>query len=1359
MDPRAHRGIRVQRFWLLLVILCAIASGPAWAVRAPDEPSPQQPAQAPASNDPTAVRREPRSRARDVERPPQAFTVQVRPRAVTLPGAPRSEPEVIEALRVAFRRHPEWLGGLRPESLVVTHVSTVPGVAGASGTVYAQFAQQLHGLAIDGTSVHCSVKLLPHASVLMAVHATLYPTLRLTLRPRLDHARVEALAKGAARLADRLTRATQERQSIRYLHGRWRRVHEARFAETHEKAVVDVETGETWTQDDRVYDTIQGRVRGRGILFDPIATGANLVTLDLGDLKVTSTIGNVSYTGSTGLFEFPTETNPTIVTAKLLGHVATVTSVTSPNLSLSQAATPGVPVQLLFNPVNAEELVTAQVNGYYHTGRIHDWTAARLAGPLPEMDIQLPVKVNLNDTCNAFYDYASINFYKAGNSCVNTAYDTVVYHEYGHFVDDKAGGITNGGLSEGWGDVLAALATNQPLIGENFFGAGTMIRTADNTYQYPPNPENEEVHALGQAWAGFAWHLRQNLIASQGQAAGIALTEQLVIPVLLANSSDIPAAAFEVLLRDDDDGNWANGTPHETEIRSAAQQHSIPLPENDGTPPSAVNDLAAAASGLGRITLSWTATGDDGAVGTAASYDIRYATTAILNDADFLVAAQAGGEPTPGPSGTPEQFTVLGLSPNTTYFFALKALDNVGNASVVSNSPSATTAEGSSVLDEAFESGAPGWTPSGLWHVSTTRANSPTHSAAYNDGVDYDTGVANSGSLVSPPINLAAATEAVLSFSHWYETESYSSPYDIRRVEVSSDGGATWTMLKQWDSRDPNQLFFASFALDLTPYAGQTIHLRFTFDSVDAAYNSFEGWYVDDVKVLAQIPSSCPLTTATYDSTLMAPACLSSGCGCDTGTTVVSRDSIATQQEPHQPNTLGGSCADGTVGTYHADESVDRVSVRTADGTAFQPGQAVEVEVSGWCWGTGDAVDVYYASNAASPSWSAVATGLVCGGSQRTETFQVAFTLAPVSGLHAVRAQMRYGGSASSCTTGGYDDRDDLVFQVGSSNQAPTLDPIGNRAGQENAPLTFTISASDPDDAALTYTADPLPTGAAFDATTRTFTWTPTFDQAGDYPITFTVSDGALSDSETITITVANVNRPPVFSPVPNQAGSESQLLTFTVSASDPDGDPVTYTAGPLPSGAAFDAATRTFSWVPTYAQSGGYGVTFTASDGSASDSETPTLTIANVSNLVQNPDFELGKQNWSLPSGGSVDATVGWSGSASAKLTKKGLLTSTPRVGVTAGTTYVVSGWLKLQNVAASSSNGARLGIQWYKASGSSISSKYVVKKLKGTKDWTHYTKTFTAPSGAATARLRLEVTGSGTTGTAWFDGVAITP
>jgi hypothetical protein len=172
---------------------------------------------------------------------------------------------------------------------------------------------------------------------------------------------------------------------------------------------------------------------------------------------------------------------------------------------------------------------------------------------------------------------------------------------------------------------------------------------------------------------------------------------------------------------------------------------------------------------------------------------------------------------------------------------------------------------------------------------------------------------------------------------------------------------------------------------------------------------------------------------AVFDATLQAPKCANVGRSCDTGASLVlGRDGRG--PEPNQPNTINDSCADGTSGTFHSDESNDRIKVSTTDGSSFAPGKTVRIDATVWAWTTpsADRLDLYYAANANSPTWTFVATltPTVAGA----QTLSATYTL-PSGALQAVRAQFRYQGSASACTSGGYNDRDDLVFAVSSPPQ------------------------------------------------------------------------------------------------------------------------------------------------------------------------------------------------------------------------------------------------------------------------------------------------------------------------------------
>jgi hypothetical protein len=159
-----------------------------------------------------------------------------------------------------------------------------------------------------------------------------------------------------------------------------------------------------------------------------------------------------------------------------------------------------------------------------------------------------------------------------------------------------------------------------------------------------------------------------------------------------------------------------------------------------------------------------------------------------------------------------------------------------------------------------FETGDNGFTylpdpsaTSNLWHRTTHRFASPTHSQYYGlEGTfTYDTGATTAGTLQSSPISLAGVTPPItLSFA--YALQSEGGDWDRATVGVSTDGGSTWaTLLSSADSSKPLALSaaFINATADLSAYAGSNILLRFNFNTLDGVANNYEGWYVDDVAI------------------------------------------------------------------------------------------------------------------------------------------------------------------------------------------------------------------------------------------------------------------------------------------------------------------------------------------------------------------------------------------------------------------------------------------------------------------------------------------------------------------------------
>jgi hypothetical protein len=184
-----------------------------------------------------------------------------------------------------------------------------------------------------------------------------------------------------------------------------------------------------------------------------------------------------------------------------------------------------------------------------------------------------------------------------------------------------------------------------------------------------------------------------------------------------------------------------------------------------------------------------------------------------------------------------------------------------------------------------------------------------------------------------------------------------------------------------------------------------------------------------------------------------------------------------------------------------------------------------------------------------------------------------------------------------------------VTITVQRSNTAPVLYPIGDRTVSVNELLSFSLSATDADGDPITFTATGLPNGAGLVG--PTFTWTPSDTQAGTYDVSFVASDGYVQTSQAVTITVTPIDHPPVLAAIGDKAVDESGTLTFAVSATDPDGDALAYTATGLPAGADFTG--QTFTWTPGAGQAGTYEVTFVARAGNLSDSETINIIVAGV--------------------------------------------------------------------------------------------------------------------------------------------------
>ena len=299
-----------------------------------------------------------------------------------------------------------------------------------------------------------------------------------------------------------------------------------------------------------------------------------------------------------------------------------------------------------------------------------------------------------------------------------------------------------------------------------------------------------------------------------------------------------------------------NGSrPTVTNGRLNAHNALVNLSEADVTAPAPVGDLAVASAGLVRATLSWTATGDDGLVGAARTYDVRYSTTPIT-DANWDGAARASAEPRPAAAGTGQTFRVDGLAEGTTYYFAMKVRDAVGNESAISNVASAATGAGTTVFSDGFESGLAKWTAQSPWGLTTALKNTGSYGVTDSPSGNYANNA--SKSLTSTTINLAGMTDAYVSFWHRRDLQRR---YDWGRFEVSGNNGATWaTVASYTGAPGPAAGYTAAdenVLLDLGAYAGNPgVKVRFRLQSDSSVVQ--DGWYLDDVRVVGKPDTAAP---------------------------------------------------------------------------------------------------------------------------------------------------------------------------------------------------------------------------------------------------------------------------------------------------------------------------------------------------------------------------------------------------------------------------------------------------------------------------------------------------------------------
>ncbi len=277
---------------------------------------------------------------------------------------------------------------------------------------------------------------------------------------------------------------------------------------------------------------------------------------------------------------------------------------------------------------------------------------------------QLPTNVNLDATCNAYYDYSSVNFYKSGGGCRNTGEIAAVFdHEWGHGMDDNDSGGSMSVTSESYADIASIYRLQASCVGYGFWwtndkGCGMTAdgtgynanlartgpavceldcsgvrgadwgRIAGNTPHTPQNfncvscdsgsgPCGRQVHCDARSATEAAWDFAARDLQAGPFNYDRATAFMIANKVFYQGSGNIgnwhscscpgtsdgcgsTNAYMQWLAADDDNGNLNDGTPHMTALHAAFDRHAIAC----ATPAPANGGCAGGPTGTPALTAA-----------------------------------------------------------------------------------------------------------------------------------------------------------------------------------------------------------------------------------------------------------------------------------------------------------------------------------------------------------------------------------------------------------------------------------------------------------------------------------------------------------------------------------------------------------------------------------------------------------------------------------------------------------------------------------------------------------------------------------------------------------------------------------
>ncbi|MFQ5501473.1 MAG: hypothetical protein ACE5EQ_04130 [Phycisphaerae bacterium] len=565
-----------------------------------------------------------------------------------------------------------------------------------------------------------------------------------------------------------------------------------------------------------------------------------------------------AFADANGDYAFTAPGTPLMVTIEstLTGIYFNVFNSAGTDDLLSRTVAPPGPADFVHNFSNTEQS-RAQVNGYLNANVVRDFTAFYNPAYPTFTDTGISVNVNLvGGICpgNAFYDAFdgasptgySINFCLSGGSSPNTAWTSVIFHEFGHHLV-QAAGSGQGAYGEGMGDTMSTIILDESGTGFGFFGpCAQPLRDANNAQQFPCSGE---IHFCGQLISGCVWSTRNELLATNPTTYLDILSNLAVNAILLHTGSSItPQITIDYLTLDDDDGDIGNGTPHYAEIDAGFGAHSMPAPAlvpidfmfPAGLPSMIIPDQTTT------IPVNVGPVADTPVAGTGMIH------TRIGSAGPFIATPMTEINPNQYEATLP---AVPCLSTLEYYFSA----DSTASGTITDPSDAPTSvfdaisATGTAIaVSYDFETD-PGWTVSGVAGATNGawERGVPANGARGDPPADFDgsgqcwlTGnfagnsdVDNgSTTLTSQIIDTSGLSAPQVTYARWFSNDTGGGPETDRLIiETSTDGGATWLELETVGptSSSPNPEVSGGWFVKTYPItASAQFQIRFTAEDV-----------------------------------------------------------------------------------------------------------------------------------------------------------------------------------------------------------------------------------------------------------------------------------------------------------------------------------------------------------------------------------------------------------------------------------------------------------------------------------------------------------------------------------------------